>query len=90
MSIDQTTPPSQESIQADLVGYLSSTLKNAVAPDQDLFADGLVSSLSAMEMVTHLERTYQIEITGSDLRLDHFRTVDAMAALVARLAPAGQ
>ncbi|MEU3232445.1 acyl carrier protein [Nocardiopsis alba] len=90
MSIDQTTPLSRESVRDDLIGHLSSTLKTTVSADQDLFADGLVSSLSAMQLVVHLEQTYRIEITGRDLRMDSFRTVDAMVALVLRLAPTDQ
>ncbi|MGC7102881.1 acyl carrier protein [Amycolatopsis lurida] len=84
MSTDQKTTPSPESVRTGLVEHLSSVLKTQVTPAQDLFADGLVSSMSAMQLVVHLETTYEIEIVGRDLRLDNFRTVEAMVALVLR------
>ncbi|MBP2329138.1 methoxymalonate biosynthesis acyl carrier protein [Kibdelosporangium banguiense] len=85
MSIDQTATTGTDVVRAELVDHLSSGLKTAVAPDQDLFADGLVSSMAAMQLVIHLEQTYEIDIVGKDLRLDNFRTVDAMVELVLRL-----
>ncbi|MFC5290396.1 acyl carrier protein [Actinokineospora guangxiensis] len=65
--------------------FLEGRLGAAVPHDQDLFASGLVSSLFAMELVVHLEGVFGIAITGSDLKLDNFRTVESMTALVDRL-----
>ncbi|ATL81602.1 putative methoxymalonate biosynthesis acyl carrier protein [Streptomyces malaysiensis subsp. malaysiensis] len=53
--------------------------------DADLFASGGLSSLFAMEIVVHLEKTYGVSVRGKDLRLDNFRTVRSMATLVRRL-----
>jgi len=39
----------------------------------------------AMELVVHLESAFGLTIGGPDLKLDHFRTVTAMTALVLRL-----
>ena len=55
------------------------------APDQDLFASGLVSSMFAMELVVFLEQNFGVFIGGADLKLDHFRTVHSMSGLVQRL-----
>lgn len=85
MSIDQTATSSPELVRAELVDHLSSALKTAVTPEQDLFAEGLVSSMTALQLVVHLEQTYEIDVAGKDLRLDNFRTVDAMVTLVLRL-----
>jgi methoxymalonate biosynthesis acyl carrier protein len=85
VSIDQTASTGTDVVRAELVDHLSSGLKTTVTPDQDLFADGLVSSMAAMQLVIHLEQNYGIEIAGKDLRLDNFRSVDAMVALVQRL-----
>jgi methoxymalonate biosynthesis acyl carrier protein len=35
--------------------------------------------------VVYLEKTFDVAITGTDLKLDNFRTVNAMTALVLRL-----
>jgi methoxymalonate biosynthesis acyl carrier protein len=72
-------------VEADLVGLLEQRTRTTVAADTDLFADGTVSSLLAMELVVHLESTYGIAIVGPDLVMDNFRSVAAMAALVRRL-----
>jgi methoxymalonate biosynthesis acyl carrier protein len=41
--------------------------------------------LFALELVVHLENAFGVEVAGPELKLDNFRTVDAMTALVGRL-----
>jgi methoxymalonate biosynthesis acyl carrier protein len=72
-------------IEQEIQGFLADWTKVAVPADHDLFASGLVSSLFAMELVVHLEQAYSIAVVGSDLKLDNFRTIERMAALVSRL-----
>ena len=74
-----------ESIESALTEFLAEKIKTDVASDQDLFASGLVSSMFAMQLVVHLESAYDIAIIGPELKLDNFRTVQAMAGLVLRL-----
>lgn len=78
------TMPS-ETVEKELLDFLEVRTKTAWAADTDLFASGGLSSLFAMELVVHLEKSYGISIRGADLRLDNFRTVTGMAALVRRL-----
>ncbi|WP_327682132.1 acyl carrier protein [Kitasatospora sp. NBC_00458] len=73
------------SIEADLLSYLEARTKKSWEPELDLFAAGGLSSLFAMELVVHLEKTFGISIGGADLRLDNFRTVRQMGELVRRL-----
>lgn len=56
---------------------------------EDLFSFGLIDSLMAMEFVMFLERRFELRIPNEELDIRNFRTVDAMTALVERLA-AGQ
>jgi len=79
------TPLTAESIERELTEFLAETIKADVASDQDLFASGLVSSMFAMQLVVHLESAYDIAIIGPALKLDNFRTVQAMADLTLRL-----
>jgi methoxymalonate biosynthesis acyl carrier protein len=72
-------------IENALLGFLAERVKTDVAPDQDLFRSGLVSSMFAMQLVVHLEESYDIAIVGPELKLDNFRTVQAMTGLVLRL-----
>ena len=78
-------PVPAEAIEEALLGFLTERVKAEVAPDQDLFASGLVSSMFAMQLVVHLEEDYDIAIIGPELKLDNFRTVQAMTGLVLRL-----
>jgi methoxymalonate biosynthesis acyl carrier protein len=72
-------------VEQALTGFLEERAGVPVEPDEDLFASGLVSSMFAMQLVVHLEEAYEIAIVGPELKLDNFRTVQAMARLVMRL-----
>jgi methoxymalonate biosynthesis acyl carrier protein len=86
MTPDQTrAPASAEEVESALVRFLAGKIKVHVPADQDLFGSGLVSSMFAMQLVVHLEDSYGIAIIGPELKLDNFRTVKAMTALVLRL-----
>jgi methoxymalonate biosynthesis acyl carrier protein len=86
MTDDHTaTPASAEAIEQALLSFLTERIKNSVSVDQDLFRSGLVSSMFAMQLVVHLEEAYDIAIIGPELKLDNFRTVQAMTQLVLRL-----
>jgi methoxymalonate biosynthesis acyl carrier protein len=74
-----------EDIERGLLSFLGERVKRSVAPDQDLFKSGLVSSMFAMQLVVHLEEMYDLAIVGPELTLDNFRTVQAMTSLVLRL-----
>jgi len=86
MTSEQTlTPVTGEAIEEALLSFLTERVKTTVASDQDLFKSGLVSSMFAMQLVVHLEECYDIAIIGPELKLDNFRTVQAMTGLVLRL-----
>jgi methoxymalonate biosynthesis acyl carrier protein len=78
-------PETAEAVESALTDFLAEKTNTLVEPAQDLFASGLVSSMFAMQLVVHLEESYDIAIVGSELKLDNFRTVQAMASLVIRL-----
>lgn len=56
-------------------------------PSDDIFARGFVNSLFAMELVVFVEATFGFVIPNEDLRLDNFRTPNAVADLVRRHLP---
>ncbi|MGV9878584.1 acyl carrier protein [Streptomyces sp. NPDC003006] len=80
---------SAEEVRAELKRFLEERTKTDWAADTDLFATGGVSSLFAMELVVHVEKTFDVAVEGPDLRIDNFRTVNAMTELVLRLAGTG-
>jgi methoxymalonate biosynthesis acyl carrier protein len=86
MTVEQAMASvSAEDVEEALLAFLTERVKTAVEPDQDLFGAGLVSSMFAMQLVVYLEEAYGIAIIGPELKLDNFRTVRAMTALVLRL-----
>jgi methoxymalonate biosynthesis acyl carrier protein len=52
--------------------------------DEDIFSLGFVNSMFAMQLVTFVEQTFDIVIENEDLELDNFRSIQALANLVAR------
>ncbi|MFF0296820.1 acyl carrier protein [Kitasatospora sp. NPDC004615] len=80
-----TNTPDIHALEKELLEFLEGRTGTAWDADTDLFDAGGLSSLFAMQVVVHLEKTYAIAVRGADLRLDNFRTVRRMAELVARL-----
>lgn len=89
---EQTTttgPLTAEAVESALTAYLTEKTRTGIKPSDDIFAGGLVSSMFTMQLVVHLESTYDIEIIGPELKLDNFRTAQVMAAMVLRLSGNG-
>ena len=55
-----------------------------VNDDEDIFRSGFANSMFAMQLVVFVEKEFQVAITDDDLDLDHFRSIRAITALVAR------
>jgi methoxymalonate biosynthesis acyl carrier protein len=72
-------------ITSELLSMLSHRLKSPVRPDQDLFADGMINSMFALELVVQIENKFNVAVEGRDLDMANFRSVNAMANLVHRL-----
>ncbi|MFJ9810374.1 acyl carrier protein [Streptomyces sp. NPDC101158] len=80
MSADTTTR-----IETEVLGFVKERTGLELGAADDLFATGAVTSLFAMHLVTHVEQTYGVSVTGSQLKLDNFRSASAVAALVTTL-----
>jgi len=70
--------------------FLAQHIKGkTVGDDDDIFALGLVSSLFTMQLVLFMEQEFDFEVSGDDLDIANFRTINAMAALAERNSSAG-
>lgn len=49
-----------------------------VDDSEDLFESKLVNSLFAIQLVTFVEKTFQIKVTMDDLDIDNFKSIDAV------------
>ena len=52
--------------------------------DTDLLEKGALDSLSLVELLADLERTFDVNLVFADLEIDDLRTVNRITALVAR------
>ncbi len=50
----------------------------------DIFANGLVDSVFALDLILFVEREFDIMVREHDLQLSNFSSVDAIAAFIAR------
>ncbi len=73
--------PTQTKIKEFLSRFFKS---HDLQPHEDIFALGFVNSLLAMQLVAFVEKEFGIAVADDDLDLDNFRSIDAIAALVAR------
>jgi len=70
--------------------FLSRFLRHhQLGDDEDIFSLGFVNSLFAMQLVTFIEKEFEVTIESEDLELDNFRSVNSMDALVGRKLSAG-
>ncbi|MFE2939977.1 acyl carrier protein [Streptomyces sp. NPDC059255] len=81
---DVAAPGRNDEFVVELRKYFSSLTDTELGPDDDYFALGLVASLQALQIVTYVERTYEITVEVEDLDLDNFRTAARVAGFVRR------
>lgn len=55
-----------------------------LSDDDDLFESGIVNSLFAVQLMTFLEKSFNIEVTMDDLSMDNFQSVNATSSFVER------
>jgi len=50
--------------------------------DDNLFESGIVNSLFAVQLMTFLEKSFDIEVTMDDLSMDNFESINATSSFV--------
>lgn len=76
-----------EENQAKIRAFLSQHFRNHdLKDDEDIFGTGFVNSLFAMQLVLFLEGEFGIQIQTEDLKMENFRTINALAQLIERKA----
>ena len=61
---------------------LGRNLGSPITEDSDLIDASVIDSLSLIQLVTHLEREYKIQIDDHDVNPDNFQTVRSIMALI--------
>lgn len=78
MSVDTVN----ERVRAFLVEHFPLVRKRGLNDDESLFQNGLVDSLGVVEVVTFLEREFQITVTDEDLLPENFESIECIGDFV--------
>ena len=72
-------------VKATVKAFILSAIRvKDLRDDDDLFASGIVNSLFAVQLMTFIEKTFDIEVGADDLDMENFKSLDAAAAFVVR------
>ena len=78
-----TSDPTQ--VKAAVRDFIQSSINlDGLENDTNLFESGIVNSLFAVQLMTFIERTFDLEVGPDDLDIENFKSIDATAAFVAR------
>jgi acyl carrier protein len=80
MSIE-TTQTTKESIRNFILDSINIPDLN---DDDNLFESGIVNSLFAVQLMTFIEKSFNIEVTMDDLSMENFSSVNATSLFVER------
>ncbi|MGJ3254966.1 MAG: acyl carrier protein [Alcanivorax sp.] len=67
-----------------VVAELAFMDKNEISNDTALFSGGLIDSVSLLEIVVYLEKTYGIKVAGTELALENFDSLDNISGFIAK------
>jgi len=77
----ETTQTTKETIR----NFILDSINIPGLNDEDnLFESGIVNSLFAVQLMTFLEKTFNIEVTMDDLSMENFESVNATSLFVER------
>ena len=72
-------------IDVTIAGFFNEKLPNVrLAKDDDIFKQGLVDSLFALQIVTFVEDAFAFECDDDDLELSNFSSIDNLVQFVTR------
>jgi len=73
----------EQSIKGVIRTYIMENVNiNELNDDYDIFESGLANSLFAIELMTFLEKSFDIKVTMEDLDMQNFKSVNASGLFV--------
>jgi len=82
--VTTVSPPTTSSVAAELAVVFANDLHIDVpTPETDLLATGRLDSVAVVELLLQLEKRFGLRVDMEDLEIDHFRSLDSIAALIA-------
>jgi len=74
---------SKENLSADIRNFIKKYIKeNSFTDNTDIFSEGFVNSLFAMDLIVYIEKNYHFKIDNEDLRIENFKSVNAIVQLI--------
>lgn len=81
-----TQIPNQVGIQSEVLQHLQKQLKNSTINEQTrLMDEGLIDSLSFVDLLFALEQQYNVEIPLEDIDFEQFASAETIAAFLSSL-----
>lgn len=75
----------QANAKETIYSFISKSINiHNISADEDLFDSGIVNSLFSIQLITFIEKTFDIRITSDDLDMDNFKSVNAVYNFVLR------
>ena len=79
-----------DSLQAELTALFTKRLGVEVpSPDTDLLATGRLDSVGFVELLVQLEKRFGLRVELDEVEVEHFRSLNAIAAFIADRRAAG-
>jgi acyl carrier protein len=75
--------PTLEEIKENVHSFIvRATRVRSLNNSDELFRSGLVTSLFAMQLIDHIERAFPIFVESEEMKLQTFRSVDAIGDFI--------
>jgi methoxymalonate biosynthesis acyl carrier protein len=75
----------EDNIKRTIAAFIvNATNLSDLGEDDHLFETGVLNSLFAVQLMTFIEKTFQIEVGKDDLDIDNFKSIRATTAFVLR------
>jgi len=69
-------------------GFLGKFIRNVeLGEDDDLFAQGFVNSLFAMQLVLFVEKEFGVSVGNDDLDFQNFKSINAISDFILKKIP---
>ena len=79
------TPPDPNPVKEAIRTFIQTSINiDGFGNDENLFESGIVNSLFAVQLMTFIERAFDIEVGTDDLDIENFKSIDATTAFVAK------
>jgi methoxymalonate biosynthesis acyl carrier protein len=81
----QLADEAEHNIKRTIAAFIvNATNLSDLGEDDHLFETGVLNSLFAVQLMTFIEKTFQIEVGKDDLDIDNFKSIRATTAFVLR------